>query len=248
MSFSTPNAVLIQSLHDQLVKENHWAPKKGVASHWGISLPTLEKLLSGEKVRTRIIERVAARTGRLARELVVADGASRLPADSRFYEELRHGYFIDHARTPGDHRAGWHHEGIHLTIEADAGGDWKWFTGRITNQKNGHFEIRACLIQGQAFAILASNRERQDAFVASFSQATHPASNPGKTVICGIWSGLDHLSRQAVYRMFCSREPLTGGELADLLRSASIIRKFEDDERTAQPRHLAQKKPVSVRE
>lgn len=247
MPLIPPNPAFFQRLHQKLIKQHKWGPK-GVADYLGIGATTLKKMMEGRPVSMNKIEAVARTLGCQPNELILTSRVFTLPADPSFYESLTHGYFIDHARTPDNTKAAWYEESIALKRVDGTDGTWEWFSGSITNSKHGHFKVRACLIQGKTFTILASNASRKDAFTASFPTSRCPESSPSKQVLCGIWSGVDHVSRMAVYRMFCSKEPLTGKELSELLHSVRIVSKFEDDEMAEKPKRSAIKAAVRLKQ
>jgi len=198
-------------------------------------------------VHLSTILKVAKKLQCTPNELIRREVDVGIPESPEFYESLTHGYFVDHTRSPDDNEVVWNPETISLKRDPHSDTGWEWFSGFIVNAKQERFEVRASLIQGKVFTILASNEKRPDGFSASFSNATSPSSNPSKRVLCGIWSGVDHVSRMAVYRMFCSQDPLTGTELSKLQHEVQIVTKFEDDATANQPKHLAIRKPITLK-
>lgn len=232
-----PNATAFEKLLDAILAKHPGIDQnKAIADEWGIARQTAEKLLKGRPVGESTILQVARRIKVLPADLISSTVVQNLPARTDFYTQLKYGYFIDQPRTATDVDAEWNREEISLEIDA-ADGEWKWFTGKITNTRHGHFTARACLIHQNSFAILASNDHREDAFVASFSCLTHQLDDPTNKVICGVWSGRDHLSRLAVYRMFCSIKKLEQDQIQELLKITPIMPNFKPADLPAESKH-----------
>jgi DNA-binding Xre family transcriptional regulator len=218
---------------------------KEVAGELGIDLRTCKRILNkGESVGRAVIKKIADNLRCQVSDIIVS---GFLPPQPEFYKNLEFGYFVDDARTPFEAGASWHAENIEFKELKAGGAGWTWFDGSITNSKHGRFTIRACLVKAKCLTILASSDVRQDAFTATFSIVASPHLKPGKKVLCGIWSGLDHLFRPAVYRMFCCEEKLDGQELRELLHTVRIVTQFEDHETALLCKSLALGRDVKVK-
>lgn len=232
----TPDAAKFNELLSAILKNNPGTSRrKAMEGAWGVVYQTAEKLLKGESVNESVIVDIAKKIKMLPSDLITSTEVRKLPPKAAFYTELKFGYFIDQPRTATDVDAKWNREQISLQHESSGGG-WSWFTGTIANKKHGNFTVRACLIHKTSFAILASNNQREDSFVASFSCLTHQLNDPSNEVICGVWSGRDHLSRLAVYRMFCSIKQLSQDQIQELLKITPIMPNFKPVELPAEGR------------
>ena len=198
---------------------------KAVALMCGdISLVTLRKLMRGEPVSLQTIQDIAEALKCSPIDLIERDPASFIPDDPKWFQSLKHGYFIDHDRRRKGSKH-WYYESVELKrAKASRGKNKSQFTldGVIENQFGEVFDVVGIRLNDRHFSLTGSSRRFNDSFDASFTMRA-------ENVLCGTWSGVNHVDKKmAIYRIFLSFEPpLSLGDLQQLTANHKIEEVFE---------------------
>lgn len=179
---------------------------------WGVSRQQIAKMLNGEKVGWRSIEKIAKNCPTLSvSQLIVHDPNNKIANDPRFFESMKLAYFIDNDRR----RTGkptWFWEQV--TLKRTKNSNSK-FTGKMKNCFGGVFSIEGQWLNRFHFFLRATqdlySGSYPECFIASFSLVV-------EDVLCGTWSGIDHADHLAVYRMFMTPRVLGIRDLRQLCR------------------------------
>jgi DNA-binding Xre family transcriptional regulator len=186
------------------------------ARELALSPHTARMLLDGKGVYPKTIQELAQKLDCSVVDIVNFSGVE-LPTDAthknacNWYTNLNLSFYIDNNRlTTG--LPSWYFE--RLDLKPDPGkpivGMYS-FTGTMRNQFDNVFDVKAFLMDRHLFTMLCTPRnERQLCFTASFTRKINligAGADKGETfeALEGTWSGIDHLGRNAVYRIFLTK-------------------------------------------
>lgn len=212
-----PNAELFK----QLVGDT----KQGtVVARWGISIGTLRNLLDGVVVTRSTIENLAGILNRPITDLFLPRVEEFIPSDVKYFESLKYGWYIDNDRRRNGN-AKWFKESVELKVvdQSSSTGVLR-VEGKIVNDFGVTFEVTGARLGDHHFSLSGGCIPSRLGLDAMFSRQMDG-------VLCGIWSGINHLELDiAVYRMFLSPHVLTKTQIKTYSAEARISKVVETEE------------------
>ena len=199
-----------------------------LANFMGVSPGTVTNIMSHNRlISWKKAQEVAANTGTPIDKLVTRDQTVDIPDDVEYFTELRFGWYIDNDRRAlGPGGASWFWETLRL--HHVPGGGPMTFQGTLKNWTGAEYDVKVQRLS--PCYVTFSARGEAERTEHEFFDATFMSCHEG--VLCGVWTGIDHVFRPAAYRMFLSRERIDLHQrLTEVQRAAESNKKKSSTEK-----------------
>ena len=183
---------------------------------WRVSIHRIRQLFAGKPVSEMLISDLADRLNCSVTDLILQNKNTFISNTPEYFQRIRFGYYIDN-RFNNQGTATWYKESVSLHVVESSTDGVINVTGTIINDLNEKFTVSGTRLGDHHFSISGSSEPSSLGLDGMFS--LHVGD-----VLCGIWSGINHLGLDiGVYRMFLSPHELTLEDLQTLTKTARIV-------------------------